>query len=227
VLKLEQEVATTSAQNTRLMLLLLGMVLAAIGYWAYKIKRMQVAFRRLAEIDGLTGLFNRRHFHDESEALLERCADSGKDAALVLLDLDNFKHINDRHGHAAGDRVLEHVAEACRAACRDGDLCGRLGGEEFGILSGGGDVDAARRIAERCQERLAAIDVASIGHDQPVTASFGCTTASRSGYAFEAMFSDADAAMYRAKNGGRDCVEIHATVTGTSLREARMTASRG
>jgi diguanylate cyclase (GGDEF)-like protein len=226
VLKLEQEVATTSAQNTRLMLLLLGMVLAAIGYWAYKIKRMQVAFRRLAQIDGLTGLSNRRHFHDESEALLERCADSGKDAALVLLDLDNFKHINDRHGHAAGDRVLRHVAEACQAACRDGDLCGRLGGEEFGILSGGGDIDAARRIAERCRERLAAIDAASIGHDQPITASFGCTTASRSGYAFEAMFSDADDAMYRAKNGGRDRIEIHAG-TGMSLREARMTASRG
>lgn len=227
VLKLEQEVATASAQNTRLVILLLGIVLAAIGYWAYKIKRMQVAFRRLAQIDGLTGLCNRRHFHAEAEALLGRCAASGKDAALVLLDLDHFKHINDRHGHATGDRVLKQVAEACQAACRDGDLCGRLGGEEFGILSSGGDIEAARRIAEACRQRLAAIDVASFGHDQPVTASFGCTTASCSGYDFEAMFSEADAAMYRAKHGGRDRIEVRAAAADPSVHEPRIAASHG
>lgn len=227
VLKLEQEVATASAQNTRLVILLLGIVLAAIGYWAYKIKRMQVAFRRLAQIDGLTGLCNRRHFHAEAEALLGRCAASGKDAALVLLDLDHFKHINDRHGHATGDRVLKQVAEACQAACRDGDLCGRLGGEEFGILSSGGDIEAARRIAEACRQRLAAIDIASFGHDQPVTASFGCTTASCSGYDFEAMFSEADAAMYRAKHGGRDRIEVRAAAADSSVHEPRIAASHG
>ncbi|AWV05931.1 hypothetical protein C9I47_0205 [Lysobacter maris] len=210
VLKLEQQVAHTSAQNTRLLLLLLGVVLAGIGYWAYKIKRVQMAFRRQAQTDGLTGISNRRHFRDAADAQLKRCGESGREAALVLLDLDNFKLINDRHGHAAGDWVLKQVAEACKAVCRDGDLCGRLGGEEFGILSCGGDADAARRIADRCRERLAAIDASQVGHDQRITASFGCTTSRRSGYVFETMFTDADTAMYRAKGSGRDRVVLHA-----------------
>ncbi|KAB8193362.1 diguanylate cyclase [Lysobacter maris] len=230
VLKLEQQVAHTSAQNTRLLLLLLGVVLAGIGYWAYKIKRVQMAFRRQAQTDGLTGISNRRHFRDAADAQLKRCGESGREAALVLLDLDNFKLINDRHGHAAGDWVLKQVAEACKAVCRDGDLCGRLGGEEFGILSCGGDADAARRIADRCRERLAAIDASQVGHDQRITASFGCTTSRRSGYVFETMFTDADTAMYRAKGSGRDRVVLHAddaTPTPTPAVHGRLETSPG
>ncbi|MCF7221793.1 GGDEF domain-containing protein [Marilutibacter chinensis] len=227
VLKLEQQVAKASAQNTRLLLLLFAVVLAGIGYWAYKIKRVQMAFRRQAQTDGLTGISNRRHFRDEADALLKRCSASGKDAALVLLDLDNFKHVNDRHGHAAGDWVLMQVAEACTAACRDGDLCGRLGGEEFGILSCGGDIDAARRIAERCRTLLAAIDTATIGHAHRVTASFGCTTASRSGNAFESMFTDADTAMYRAKGSGRDRIVVHGDVATPASPVAPFEPSHG
>lgn len=207
VLKLQQEVSRASARNTQLLLVLLAMVLAAIGMWAYKVKRVQVAFRRAAEVDGLTGLSNRRHFRQNAEALLQRCAGTGREASLVLLDLDHFKHINDRHGHAVGDWVLQQVAVAIQAACREGDVCGRLGGEEFAILSCGSDMEAARRIAQRCSEHLAAIDTSVIG--RPVTASFGCTTSARSGYAFEPMFAHADAAMYQAKGGGRDRVRAY------------------
>jgi diguanylate cyclase (GGDEF)-like protein len=207
VLKLQQEVSKASARNTQLLLLLLAMVLAAIGMWAYKVKRVQVAFRRAAEVDGLTGLSNRRHFRQNAEALLQRCAGAGRESSLVLLDLDHFKHINDRHGHAVGDWVLQQVAVAIQAACREGDVCGRLGGEEFAILSCGSDIEAARRIAQRCSEHLAAIDTSVIG--RPVTASFGCTTSARSGYAFESMFAHADAAMYQAKAGGRDRVRAY------------------
>lgn len=207
VLKLQQEVSTASARNTQLLVLLLAMVLAAIGVWAYKVKRVQVAFRRAAEVDGLTGLSNRRHFRQNAEALLQRCAGTGREASLVLLDLDHFKHINDRHGHAVGDWVLQQVAVAIQGACREGDVCGRLGGEEFAILSCGSDIEAARRIAQRCSEHLAAIDTSVIG--RPVTASFGCTSSARSGYAFESMFAHADAAMYQAKAGGRDRVRAY------------------
>jgi len=207
VLKLQQEVSQASARNTQLLLALLVMVLAAIGYWAYKIKRVQMMFRRQAEMDGLTGLSNRRHFRHNAEALLQRCAGAGRESSLVLLDLDHFKHINDRHGHAVGDWVLQQVAVAIQAACREGDVCGRLGGEEFAILSCGSDMEAARRIAQRCSEHLAAIDTSVIG--RPVTASFGCTSSARSGYAFESMFAHADAAMYQAKAGGRDRVRAY------------------
>lgn len=207
VLRLEQEVSKAATRNTQLLLALLAMILAAIGYWAYKVKRVQVMFRRQAEVDGLTGISNRRYFRENAEALLQRCAVNGREASLVLLDLDHFKHINDRHGHAVGDWVLQQVALAIQAACREGDVCGRLGGEEFAILSCGSDMDAARRIAQRCSEHLAAIDTTVIG--RVVTASFGCTTSARSGYAFESMFAHADAAMYQAKAGGRDRVRAY------------------
>lgn len=207
VLRLQQEVTRASARNTQLLLALLAIVVAAIAFWAYKIKRVQMTFRRQAEIDGLTGISNRRHFRQKAEALLQRCAGNGREAAMVLLDLDHFKRINDVHGHAIGDWVLQQVAQACQATCREGDVCGRLGGEEFAIVSCGSDMDAARRIAQRCREQLAAIDTTVIG--QPVTASFGCATSARSGYAFEAMFAHADAAMYRAKASGRDRVRAY------------------
>lgn len=217
VLTLEQQVSKTSAQNTQLMLALLAVVLAAIGYWAYKIKRVQLMFRRQAQVDDLTGISNRAHFREQAEGLLAQCAASGKSAALVLLDLDYFKHINDRHGHAKGDWVLQQVALACKAACRDGDLYGRLGGEEFAILSARGDIAAAERIAQRCREQLAAIECSEL--DGAITASFGCTSTTRSGHAFEAMFAHADAAMYRAKASGRDQVCSYGDTTTAPVLE--------
>ncbi|GAB3338708.1 GGDEF domain-containing protein [Marilutibacter aestuarii] len=209
VLTLEQEVAKKSSQVDRLVILLLLMLAAMIGFWAYRTRRMQGQLRALAQTDGLTGLSNRRHFRERADVMLSRCTASGQEMALVLLDLDNFKHINDRHGHAAGDWLLGQVARACRAACREGDVCGRLGGEEFAIMSCGADLAAAQRIAQSCREQLARIDTAAIGHDRPITASFGCTTSLRSGPTFERMFAHADAAMYRAKADGRDTILTH------------------
>ncbi len=209
VLTLQQEISKKSAQNNQLLVAMLLLVMGVGAYWAYKIKRVQMMFRKQAQVDSLTGVSNRGHFRQEAETHLARCKAQGKEAALVLLDLDNFKHINDRHGHATGDWVLKQVAEACRAACREGDLFGRLGGEEFAILSCGGDLQTAERIAEQCREQLAAIDTASIEHVLPITASFGCATTRLSGHVFENLFMHADRAMYRAKAEGRDRVCSH------------------
>lgn len=209
VLRLQQEVAKKSATNNRLLMAMLLMVLGVGAYWAYKIKRVQMMFRRQAQVDSLTGVINRGHFRDLAESHLAKCKANGKEAALVLLDLDNFKHINDRHGHAAGDWVLKKVAAACQASCREGDLFGRLGGEEFAILSLGGDLHAAERIAQQCREQLAAIDTSEIEHPHPITASFGCATTRLCGHVFENLFMHADRAMYRAKAEGRDRVCMH------------------
>lgn len=209
VLRLQQDLSKKSAQNNQLLVAMLLMVLGVGAYWAYKVKRVQMMFRKQAQVDSLTGVSNRGHFREQAEAHLARCKAQGKEAALVLLDLDNFKHINDRHGHATGDWVLKQVAAACRAACRDGDLFGRLGGEEFAILTCGGDQHAAERIAHQCRENLAAIDTSSIDHEQPVTASFGCATTRLCSHAFENLFMHADRAMYRAKAEGRDRVCSH------------------
>jgi diguanylate cyclase (GGDEF)-like protein len=209
VLRLQQDLSKKSAQNNQLLVAMLLMLLGVGAYWAYKVKRVQMMFRKQAQVDSLTGISNRGHFREQAEAHLARCKAQGKEAALVLLDLDNFKHINDRHGHATGDWVLKQVAAACRAACREGDLFGRLGGEEFGILTCGGDLHAAERIAQQCRENLAAVDTTSIDHEQPITASFGCATTRLCSHAFENLFMHADRAMYRAKAEGRDRVCSH------------------
>jgi diguanylate cyclase (GGDEF)-like protein len=210
VLRLQQEISKKSAINNRLFVAMLLMLLGVGAYWAYKVKRVQVMFRRQAQVDSLTGVSNRRHFREQAEAQLARCSSSNREAALVLLDLDNFKCINDRYGHATGDWVLKQVATACQASCREGDLFGRLGGEEFAILTCGGDLHAAERVAQKCREQLAAIDTSEFDDDMPtITASYGCATTRLCGHDFENLFMHADRAMYRAKAEGRDRVCSH------------------
>jgi diguanylate cyclase (GGDEF)-like protein len=219
VLRLQQEVAKKSAINNRLLVLMLLLVLGVGAYWAYKIKRVQMMFRKQAQVDSLTGIFNRGHFRAQAEAQLARCATAGREVALVLLDLDNFKRINDRHGHATGDWVLRQVAAACHASCREGDLFGRLGGEEFAILSCGGDLHTAERIAQKCREYLVAIDTSAIDGGIPaITASFGCASTKLCGHSFEHLFMHADRAMYRAKAEGRDRICMHEESRPVPLR---------
>lgn len=209
VLELQQKVVEKSAQNTQLIALLLVAVLGSIGYWAYKTKRLQMRLRRMAEIDMLTGICNRHHFTQKAERALAQCARADEPAALVMFDLDHFKQINDRYGHPAGDCALRHVAEACVPLCRPVDCFGRLGGEEFGILLPGCDLPAGERLAEACIARLAAIHTADCGHVFEITASFGVTGSTHSGYDLNRMLSHADKALYRAKRAGRNRVRVY------------------
>jgi diguanylate cyclase len=222
VLQLQQEVQEQSAQNARLLVALLVVMLATIAFWAYKTKRVQMSLRRMAETDALTGICNRHHFSRQSERTLQQCRRAGGEAALVMFDLDHFKSINDRFGHAVGDWVLKRVVEACAPACRQVDTFGRLGGEEFAILLAGCDLEGARRVADECRERLAAVDTGDSGHRFRVTASFGVTTTAVSGYDLTRLLSHADRVMYAAKHGGRDRVSIYephaiAPLDGASL----------
>ncbi|MDH5823921.1 GGDEF domain-containing protein [Luteimonas sp. RD2P54] len=204
VLELQQRVAEQRAQNTGLIAVLLTMLLASIGFWAYKTKRLQVRLRRMAELDMLTGISNRHHFTQKAEQSLAQCARAGEDAVLVMFDLDHFKLVNDRFGHAAGDCALRLVAAACTPGCRPVDCIGRLGGEEFGILLPGCDLDTGKRLAEDCIERFARIQTADCGHVFQITASFGVTSSTVSGYDLTRMLSHADRALYRAKRSGRN-----------------------
>jgi len=208
VLQLQQRVDKQATQNTQLLAVLLAVLLASIGYWAFKTKRMQMSFRRLAETDSLTGISNRRHFTRQAEELLAYCAKMGEDVGLIMFDLDNFKLVNDRYGHVAGDCVLRRVADACKSQCRKNDLFGRLGGEEFAVLLAGCDLDAATQTARACCTRVAEIDTTECGHRFPVTASFGVTSASLSGYELTRLLSHADQMLYRSKHDGRNRVSV-------------------
>lgn len=209
VLRLERQVALKTAEANRLLLGLLALLVASVAFWAVKVKRMQRSLRTMAQTDALTGISNRHHFTLRAESLLEQCRRSGTDAGLVMLDLDHFKSINDRFGHAAGDWTLRQAADACVAACPPGGLVGRLGGEEFALLLVGQDLAAAVALARDCRQRIAAIDSQAAGHDFRVTASFGVAGSGACGHVFDQLLARADEAMYRAKREGRDRVCVH------------------
>lgn len=210
VLRLRQQVGEQAAQNTRLLIALLLVLLASIAYWAWRVTRRHHSLRLLAEVDALTGVSNRRHFLLQAEQCLEQSARTGDPVSLVMFDLDYFKQINDTYGHVTGDWVLERVAAECRSLCRRVDLFGRLGGEEFAILLPGCDVEAAARVSEQCRARIASIDTAATGHGFPLAASFGVTDSTWSGHVLSRLLSHADQALYRAKHGGRNLVCVYA-----------------
>ena len=206
VLQLQQRVSDQKAQSSSLLILLLVVLTGSIGYWAFKIKRVQMSLRRMAETDALTGIFNRHHFTHESDKSLVQSARAGEDVALIMFDLDHFKSINDRFGHDTGDWVLKRIAESCKTFCRRIDHLGRICGEEFAILLSGCDLRGATRVAEDCRVRMASIDTQPSGHKFLVTASFGVTASSLSGYDLAKLLSHADKMLYRAKREGRNRV---------------------
>jgi diguanylate cyclase (GGDEF)-like protein len=217
LLQLQQQVNQQAAANSRLYMLLFALLAATISYWAYKTKRMQMSVKHMAEIDSLTGICNRHHFTGQSEKTLQRCAATGEPVSLLMFDLDYFKSINDNYGHVTGDWVLKRVAVVCSELCRGIDHIGRIGGEEFAILLHGCDLKAATRVAEDCRVRLSRIDPLPSGYVFPISASFGVSSNSTSGYDLDKLLSHADQMLYRAKREGRNRVRAFVTETSAEL----------
>lgn len=163
--------------------------------------------REAAEHDGLTGLLNRRAFEQRLEKRLLRRLPPGDGLALLWLDLDHFKAINDRHGHAAGDAVLRAVADTLRGVCGPGELCGRLGGEEFALLLSAPDRATAHRVAERLRDAIATQQVDWHGATVHATASIGACHLTRMPIDTAPLLRRLDEAMYQAKRSGRNRIE--------------------
>ena len=162
---------------------------------------------RQALVDGLTGLANRRQLEDELEAEIARAERLGGPIALVFADLDDFKAVNDHHGHPAGDAVLCAFAELLRESVREIDTAGRFGGEEFMLLLPGTDAAGAANVAERVRAALEErVIVTPGGAAIRITASFGVATAPPAATAAE-LIAAADRALYDAKNGGKNRVD--------------------
>ncbi|GAA4007288.1 sensor domain-containing diguanylate cyclase [Sphingomonas humi] len=164
----------------------------------------QLELRTLAQRDCLTGCLSRRAFLELAEAALRGRAADGAGSALLLFDLDHFKAINDTHGHPAGDQVLRSVGAAVAAIMRKGDLFGRIGGEEFGILLTDVDTAGAHSIADRIRLAISALGQPTC---LPVSTSIGLTPAS-GGMDLSLLLERADEALYRAKRNGRNRVEM-------------------
>ena len=179
----------------------------------------QLELRTLAHSDSLTGVLTRRAFNDAACTAIRQHRRNGTPAAVVSLDIDHFKQINDRCGHAGGDRVLREVARVCNEALRPGDVVGRLGGEEFALLLLNSNGQGAEHCANRVRRLIAALEVADCGR---ITASFG-VAALRESLNIEDWMTEADVALYAAKEGGRNrCVRYEAGTTSSPWNAWRM-----
>jgi diguanylate cyclase (GGDEF)-like protein/PAS domain S-box-containing protein len=186
-----------------------GTLVRLVGTWADISVRMreQAELQRLAWTDALTGAANRRRFMEVAADRLQLAARSQEPVAILMLDLDFFKAINDGHGHAAGDHVLQHFASSVRAIVREVDLFGRLGGEEFALLLYGSDAQGASHTARRLQDRLAEQPPQWQAAPLRYTVSVGVASSlAESRKSLDALLKQADAALYAAKTGGRNRV---------------------
>ncbi len=166
-------------------------------------KREYEHIREQALVDPLTGAFNRRYFDAHATRLAARCRAASESLAVLMIDVDNLKQVNDAHGHPAGDRVLKHVVGRVTSALRPSDLVARMGGDEFVVVMPETDLDAALQIAERLRGRIGDTPIQGVA----VTVSIG-VAASRPDVEeeLEATLQRADAALYKAKGaGGNRC----------------------
>jgi diguanylate cyclase (GGDEF)-like protein len=168
---------------------------------------------RSAVTDGLTGLFNHAYFLSALRRETQRSKRYGLKLSLAMLDLDDFKHLNDAHGHLMGDEVLVKTASLMTQSLREVDIAARYGGEEFALILPGSSLADAARTAERIRRAVTAVEVEGPdGELATVTASFGIAEFPTYANA-EALIAAADAALYQAKRGGKDQVAT-ATLQG-------------
>jgi diguanylate cyclase (GGDEF)-like protein len=180
-----------------------GLLVAAAlaGRAALQLRHLRAA----AAVDPKTGLLNAVAWERAARRELAVAARAARPVAVLLVDIDHFKRVNDRFGHLAGDEVLRRVGAVLRSGVRAADTVGRFGGEEFvAVLPGAGDVDALA-VAERLRHRIRAVRPA--GGD-PISVSIGASCAPTDGVELATLLTAADRALYRAKEHGRDRVVL-------------------
>lgn len=189
-------------------------VLIALGV-ADRLRDQRLALsdaEKRAQTDPLTGVLNRRSLVERLEAACLRARARGLPIALLFIDLDHFKEINDSHGHPAGDACLRAIIDPIHAELRQSDVIGRYGGEEFVVILSSADASAAQPIAERIRNRVAEIRVEGFGEPIRLTCSIGVATSDTLGVWGEHLIARADAAVYDAKRSGRNRVQIAGVV---------------
>jgi diguanylate cyclase (GGDEF)-like protein len=227
---LKRELENTQEQSNRqAQQLRWNTVVAVAGIWiialliyflvANRSYRMQLV--QLASQDALTGLPNRRRTQELALMALDLAKSTGKPLTLALIDMDHFKDINDRCGHAAGDHVLQEFARAGREALRETDILGRWGGEEFLLLMPETPVELAIASLERLRTLVFGIRLPPTGSDLQVSLSAGLASFDPTVKSFEDFVARADAALYRAKHDGRDLIRLcEADFLSTGARRA-------
>ena len=184
-----------------------NVLLISVGFSIMGHEKLVENYQALASHDGLTGLYNRRSFIEIAEQEVQRTERYHRSISLVLIDIDNFKTINDTCGHQAGDAVIQDIADVMRHNFREIDLCGRYGGEEFIALLPETPMAEAEIIAERVRSAIDQSVVKTEGGEITCSASFGIAQA-QAGMQLEQLIGQADKALYQAKEGGKNRIEV-------------------
>lgn len=210
--KTEKEDAPWCETNTQAVVDDRGIVLGVVSAIRDVSARKATELRLMEEAttDPLTGLLNRRAFLAELEQRMQQVSRAEGSCAFLLLDLDHFKSVNDRHGHPMGDTALKLVSETAKRSLRADDHIGRLGGEEFGIILWNESTETAYTIADRLRAAIGRVPLPlASGHNLHVTCSAGLTII-QPGMNLQEIMASADAALYLAKESGRNCLRIAA-----------------
>lgn len=172
-------------------------------------QELQKKLQKLANTDSLTGALNRRHFVKLVRREMQRHLRYNHPFAVIMLDIDFFKSINDQHGHPTGDAVLKQLVQCCHAQLRESDLLGRIGGEEFAVLLVQSNERQAVQVAERLRIELARQKVGQADGPLQFTVSLGVAGNRGTGDSLDDLLKRADVALYRAKEAGRNRVELY------------------
>lgn len=175
-----------------------------------QVKASQEQLRIEAETDALTGLYNRRYFYRRANEMLEKAKTQNVPMAVLAIDLDDFKQVNDAYGHQFGDKVLVALAGLLNDSSRSYDVVARFGGEEFMVLLYRTSLNSAEAIAETIRSQVHTIDMSdTVADDVKVTVSIGVADVDLNVSSIELALHDADTALYQAKGNGRDCVCVY------------------
>ncbi len=177
---------------------------------ALQLDALQDRLNQVIHVDHLTSLHNRRFFMQELNAEVERARRTGSRFALAMVDVDDFKRINDQYGHPAGDEVLRQVARACRQAVRASDVVARIGGEEFAFLFPDSTLESAGELASRLLLGIRALQPRFGQRQLALSVSVGLTALGGADCELERALRLADRALYAAKAAGKDRLEVFA-----------------
>lgn len=169
-----------------------------------ELEQANVELKRLATTDPLTHLYNRRHFFSLAHAEYSKSTRHKRPLSFIMMDVDEFKTINDTYGHAAGDKALLALASCCHQAIRESDIIGRIGGEEFAVCCPDSDVNGAYAIAERIRSLCENLEIEFSGQRFRFTVSLGITARSAEDEHCEQALNRADQLLYKAKRTGRN-----------------------
>lgn len=202
--KLDRRLALVATILTALVLMVGTVLFVAL----LRLERHSNALHYLAMTDDLTQLYNRRQWLDQAPHLLALRRPADSPVALMLLDLDNFKRINDGYGHPTGDKVLKSFGEMLKRVARRSDLAARLGGDEFALLMPQADARNAETVGERIRHETEHFDLTQPAAGANLTVSIGIAVSSHADDDFSTLYRRADQALYQAKHQGRNCIRL-------------------